>query len=193
MGGFALGWGSRLPRLRDGGCAVYPSGGDPVDVASGLGESSRTGSLWSVTATPKHGRWPGTLFGLLTAVLAVSCSGQGAPPPHEKRVGAMDEDLTQHLFERWLHSHEEDTDTESIYRPSRFRFPPSRGRTGFELKPDGSCVYIGIGASDGMAQEACTWALEENDDTIILLKFQSGERHMLRVLSVDSEQLVIRK
>ena len=52
------------------------------------------------------------------------------------------------LFQRWLHSREEDTATERVYRPAAYPFPPSRGRPGFELRRDGTFVEIGIGPTD---------------------------------------------
>lgn len=46
-----------------------------------------------------------------------------------------------HLCRTWLHSYEEDTETELEYRPEtpeNFAFPPSRGRTGFTFLPNGN-------------------------------------------------------
>ena len=43
---------------------------------------------------------------------------------------------------RWVHSHEEDTDDEIVYRSSGYDFPRSRGREALELNPDGS--YGGV-------------------------------------------------
>ncbi len=45
---------------------------------------------------------------------------------------------------RWVHSHEEDTDDELVYRSdaSGYDFPRSRGREALELHPDGS--YGGV-------------------------------------------------
>src|ERR1041384_5695638 len=47
--------------------------------------------------------------------------------------------------QHWVHSHEEDTDTEMVLRPAGYKFPPSRGRSSFELKPDGRTdeLYVG--------------------------------------------------
>jgi hypothetical protein len=43
-----------------------------------------------------------------------------------------------HLAQAWVHSHEEDTATTTVYRPAGFPFPPSRGRKGFHLQPGGT-------------------------------------------------------
>ncbi len=46
------------------------------------------------------------------------------------------------LCQRWIHSHEEDTDTEMVYRPADFAFPPSRGRTGFENRTYPQAAFL---------------------------------------------------
>jgi hypothetical protein len=48
----------------------------------------------------------------------------------------------------WLHSHEEDTGSTKVYRPADHPFPPSRGRDGVELLPDGTYLEYGSGPDD---------------------------------------------
>src|SRR5215510_6119424 len=67
------------------------------------------------------------------------------------------------LYQTWLHSHEEDTATETIYRPSSYAFPPSRGRMGFTLNADGTCVSIGINPRDGSQKKNCNWTRSGGD------------------------------
>ncbi len=97
------------------------------------------------------------------------------------------------LLQRWLHSHEEDTKTEKVYRPASFSFPPSRGRTGFELKRDHSCTRIGIAARDGASEEPGTWEIKEDGEKQIALTFPSGNWLILRVVAIDADRLVVRK
>jgi hypothetical protein len=51
------------------------------------------------------------------------------------------------IYNNWVHSYEEDTENEKVYRLSTFEFPPSRGRDGFEIDENGkvikSSVYYG--------------------------------------------------
>ena len=58
----------------------------------------------------------------------------------------------EQLQGRWVHSHEEDTEDEIVYRAesSGYDFPRSRGREALELHPDGSYSGVGAGA-DGQA------------------------------------------
>jgi hypothetical protein len=57
----------------------------------------------------------------------------------------------------WVHSHEEDTDTVKVYRPSTFQFPLSRGRDKFEIKKDGTILIYSVGSSDRLNQIAAHW------------------------------------
>lgn len=96
------------------------------------------------------------------------------------------------LHRHWVHSHEEDTDTEAVYRPATWPFPPSRGRTGFDLKPDHRCAGFGIAAADGIEEYAATWDLDDDDRLTI---YDEGRRavQVMRLVSVDDDRLVIRK
>ncbi len=96
------------------------------------------------------------------------------------------------LYQCWVHSHEEDTDTESVYRPVSFEFPPARGRTGFELLADKSCKCVGIAAADGSTVAEGTWEIEDEDTLRIRIKCQ-GESQVLTVASMNRNRLVIRK
>ncbi len=58
------------------------------------------------------------------------------------------------LAQGWLHAHEEDTGDTMVFRPSSFKLGPSRGRAGFELKPDGGFVESRIAATDESLKQA---------------------------------------
>ena len=96
------------------------------------------------------------------------------------------------LCQFWVHSYEEDTDSESVYRPASFAFPPARGRTGFELLPDMSCRLVGIAAADGSEVTEGTWEIEGEDTLCIRIK-RRGTGQVLRVASIDHDRLAIRK
>jgi hypothetical protein len=70
-------------------------------------------------------------------------------------------ELTQESLQgRWVHSHEEDTEGEMVFRPASHPFPPSRGRLSFELHPDGTYVESAPGPVDVPEESAGEWALE---------------------------------
>ena len=67
------------------------------------------------------------------------------------------------LRRRWVHSHEEDTEGERVFRPASYAFPPSRGRSAFELRADGSFGESAPGPTDRPEKtEGGRWKLEGN-------------------------------
>jgi hypothetical protein len=102
-------------------------------------------------------------------------------------------DVTPEVLQRrWLHSHEEDSDAEMVFRPASFKFPPSRGRAGFDLKPNQSYVDIGIAPTDGPQESTGTWKLQ--DDQLQLFNQSSATpARTLQIVSADKNRLVVRK
>ena len=89
-------------------------------------------------------------------------------------------------------SHEEDTGTEKVFRPSAYSFPRSRGRASFELKADGSLIETGIGPADRPQSAEGTWKLED-DKLKFYRKSQADPTRVLEVISADRNRLVIKK
>jgi hypothetical protein len=93
---------------------------------------------------------------------------------------------------RWVHAHEEDTETEMVFRPADRPLPPSRGRAALEFRPDGTYVEEGPGPTDRPEEKASgTWSLEEGD--LVLAAPESGERRVLRIASAEPDRLVVKK
>lgn len=67
----------------------------------------------------------------------------------------------EQLVGRWHHSHEEDTDEETVFRPEGHAFPPSRGRAGLELRPDNTYVETNIGPDDRPTNVTGDWSISE--------------------------------
>jgi hypothetical protein len=93
----------------------------------------------------------------------------------------------------WIHSHEEDTPTEMVFRPARFPFPPSRGRQGFELRSDGSYVETGPGPADKPRSAQGSWRLEDDNKLALYTGQGRGAGRVLEVASATPDRLVIRK
>jgi hypothetical protein len=94
------------------------------------------------------------------------------------------------LPRHWVHSHEEDTADTMVFRPAGYGFPPSRGRTGLELRPDGSYVETGIGETDRPGSSGGRWELK---DDRLELEGGSGTGRVLEVVSADENRLVVRR
>jgi hypothetical protein len=97
------------------------------------------------------------------------------------------------LHQHWVHSHEEDTETERVFRPASFAFPRSRGRSAMALKPDGGLVETGIGPDDRSQESLETWKLEGNDTLSIYEKGKRKPKRTMKILSLDKDRLVVRK
>jgi len=98
----------------------------------------------------------------------------------------------ERIQQRWLHSHEEDSATETVYRPASYAFPRSRGRQGFELRPDRSLIEIGIAPTDGPHESSGTWTLEGPR----LQFFDPSSRTPVRemeIVSADDDRLVVKR
>ena len=93
----------------------------------------------------------------------------------------------ERLQGRWVHSHEEDTDDEMVYRAasSGYEFPRSRGREALELHPDGSYSGVAPGPTDKPeASGGGEWALEDGNKLVLpdrTLEVTEAEEGVLRV------------
>ena len=91
-----------------------------------------------------------------------------------------------------MHSHEEDTAGVTVYRGKDHPFPPSRGRTGFELWADGRAVYLGIDAADGLSRTPARWATEGGEQVSLTLGTERLPSVVLHVLSCGPDTLTVR-
>jgi hypothetical protein len=65
------------------------------------------------------------------------------------------------IFRHWIHSFEEDDGPIRVYRPASYRLPPSRGRDGFEIRPNGEFILFGPSGSDRSRKVFGRWAVGE--------------------------------
>jgi hypothetical protein len=96
------------------------------------------------------------------------------------------------LNKSWIHSHEEDTPTEMVFRPESYPLPPSRGRTSFQLFPDGIAKTEGPGPTDAPESGNASWSLS-GDNVLQLQLANSDEVRNYPIASVDPTKLVIQK
>ncbi len=92
---------------------------------------------------------------------------------------------------KWMHSYEEDTDEVEIYRPAAYDFPPSRGRTGFQLNEDKSFINYEIAPADGIVERKGSCNIEGNK---MALSFADSSRdYTMEVISIENHVLKIKK
>jgi hypothetical protein len=103
------------------------------------------------------------------------------------------EDISPNIVnQRWLHSHEEDTADEMVFRPSTYPFPPSRGRTGFELRPDGSAAVLGIAPTDAPQEHQGVWSVDATNQLLVSVPGLQQTKAM-SVVSSSPGRLVVKK
>ena len=95
-----------------------------------------------------------------------------------------------HLAQAWVHSHEEDTATATVYRPAQFPFPPSRGRKGFYLQPGGILTARKPGPTDQTVTAAGTWKLAGEQ---LKLSPKGEGMQSLSIESLQPDKLVVKK
>ncbi len=88
----------------------------------------------------------------------------------------------------WLHAHEEDHGDTIVYRPNTYAFPPSRGRTGFEIGPNGVLTQYDIAPTDGLERRVGKWRVEGNMFYATFPEKNSTD-YSLKVLNLTAERL----
>jgi len=96
------------------------------------------------------------------------------------------------LVRHWVHAPEEDTATETVYRPSDFPLPPSRGRAGFEFSGDGTFKRIGIGATDISRVTQGSWKIESADAKEVSVTVDNEPR-LMKIQELKQDRLAIKK
>jgi len=91
----------------------------------------------------------------------------------------------------WVHSHEEDTPSETVFRLDSFPLPPSRGRSSFKLAPDGQLRSSGPGPDDRTVSSQGTWSLDASN--VLTLKRRTGGTTVMKILSIGPDKLVVKK
>ena len=97
------------------------------------------------------------------------------------------------LRQHWVHSHEEDTGTEMVFRPASHPLPPARGRRSFELRAGGLLVEGRPGPTDRPEAAEGTWTLSP-DGTLAFYRTGNAAPHRtLEIVSATRDRLVVRK
>ncbi len=91
------------------------------------------------------------------------------------------------LQQTWLHAHEEDHGDTVVYRPNTYAFRPSRGRTGFQIEPNGVLTQYDIAPTDGLEKRAGKWRIE-GQMFYATFPDKNSTDYSLRVLSLTPDR-----
>ncbi len=68
----------------------------------------------------------------------------------------------------WIRSFEDDKEGAQAYRPETYKFPPARGREGWEFKKDETLTKQAIAPTDGYISQRGKWTFYTQKDKYIL-------------------------
>lgn len=97
------------------------------------------------------------------------------------------------LIKSWVHSHEEDSEDQAVYRPETFAFPPSRGRGGFDLDPDGTMTQFGPGPTDQTTTQPGRWEVKEDGRLALYSAGSDRPSRVMKITSLSEDKLVLDK
>ena len=95
------------------------------------------------------------------------------------------------LYGKWIHSHEEDTPDETIFRAAGHPFPPARGRMALEIRADGTYVETTPGPTDVPEESTGHWSFE--GDRLILEGPAGTLAQTWELTAIDKDTLRVRK
>lgn len=112
--------------------------------------------------------------------------------PLTRIKNSMSNHLPSIIFQCWVHSWEDDREDIQVYRPSSYQFPPSRGRDGFELKPNGEFILSGPGPTDRPQSMTGTWTMQAEHQIKIQVPVWGNEGRIMELVSCADAMLKIR-
>ncbi|MGB5090944.1 MAG: hypothetical protein WBN72_08385 [Nitrososphaeraceae archaeon] len=100
--------------------------------------------------------------------------------------------LPPEIFKHWIESREDRdiTPNVSVYRPSDYKFPPSRGRRGFEIKKNGEFILHEIGSTDRPVRLAGNFSVEAPDK--IKVHYIGSSAFTLRIVAIEDNGNILR-
>ena len=93
----------------------------------------------------------------------------------------------------WLMSPEETRGDTLVYRPNTYKFPPARGRTGFQIGPYGRFEQYDIAPTDGLAGREGTWTADRKNRLLIHLNDEQNPDYTLEIISLENKALKLRR
>jgi hypothetical protein len=133
------------------------------------------------------------------AMLAVALVAMPCEPTSENCFGRLaagqspkQTALPPEIFGHWVHSYEEDAGGTKVYRPAGSKFPPSRGRAGFEIKKGGDFLDHPIAPADGNESIPGTWKLDTAGKVIVTFRAEGRKNLEFRVVACDGKVLKVK-
>src|SRR5262249_44876939 len=131
------------------------------------------------------------IFSLLLVIAGCHAQSQKAGKAAQEESKQLSQEMLSQLPRHWVHSHEEDSGDQMVFRPSTYTFPRSRGRQEFDLVPDGTLRATRPGPTDKRESSAGSWSLEPGG--VLVIQPEGSDALRFSVVSVDNEKLVVKR
>jgi hypothetical protein len=95
------------------------------------------------------------------------------------------------LCQRWIHSHEEDSEDQVVFRPATHPFGPSRGRREYTFLQDGTLRLGRPGPTDRRESAEGHWSAADGEN--LEIRAADGAVMHLRVVSLEADRLVFER
>jgi len=128
-----------------------------------------------------------SIFFLL--LMGATCGGSKSLQKSNNADFQIDKSL---LINDWRHSQEERKGDTLTYRNAGFKFPKTRGRTGFLIKEDWSVIYHDIARNDLPLEVNCKAVLEGKNLTLTSVN-NSKKPYKFEVISVAKDLMKVRR
>ena len=92
----------------------------------------------------------------------------------------------------WLASHEENHGDTMVYRPNTYAFPPTRGRTGFAIRPFGRFEQFDIAPTDGLTGRPGAYTIDRKTKLRINLAEGPDPSYTLEIVELDTVNRVLK-
>ena len=97
------------------------------------------------------------------------------------------------LFQKWMHSFEEDSGDVHVYRPEGYSFPRARGRAGIEVHADGTLTEWRIGRGDAPVAVQGRWQLARPNEIRVTSDPASAPPFTLVIVECTDQILKVRR
>lgn len=102
--------------------------------------------------------------------------------------------LPNGIFKHWVHS-PEDKDPRSavsVFRPSDYKLPPSRGRRGFEIRRNGEFILYEIGPDDRPVKKVGEFKVEGPNRIKVFFEGKTESSFSLGILGIEDNNSLLR-
>ena len=108
---------------------------------------------------------------------------------------SVDRQLPPDIFKHWKYSYEDkdNRDGVSVFRSSAYNFPPSRGRSGFEIKKNGEFILHEVGPSDRPVKKVGIFKVEGPAEIKVYFDDKTASQFSLKILDVGDNILRVQR